>query len=86
MGKDIEETPPLPYGNNPPDPEEEPTIPLSEKDRRRHHADKEQTLRDEEGEILLANILQENEERRKHERLSKPKPKHKKRKEHGNPR
>jgi len=79
MGEDDEETPPFLHGNNPPDSEEESTIPLSEKDRRKCHADKRQTLRDEEGEILLANILQENEERYERERLSKHKHKHKSR-------
>jgi hypothetical protein len=79
MEEDNEETPPLLHRNNPPDSEEEPTIPLSEKDRRKCHADKRQTLRDEEGEILLANILQENEERYERERLSKPKRKRKRR-------
>jgi hypothetical protein len=58
---------------------EEITVPLSEKERRRRHADEVQILRDAEGEILLANVVQEYEDAREYERLNKPKRKRKKR-------
>ena len=53
--------------------------PLSEKERRRRHADEVQILRDAEGEILLANVVQEYEDAREYERLNKPKRRRKKR-------
>ena len=58
---------------------EEIQTPLSEKERRRRHTDEVQILRDAEGEILLANAVQEYEDAREYERLNKPKPKCKKR-------
>jgi hypothetical protein len=53
--------------------------PLSEKERRQRNAEVLRLQRHDEGEILLANAVQEYEEARERERLAKPKRKRKKR-------
>ena len=62
-----------------PDYDEVITTSLSAKERQRHHMNKVQILWDAEGEILLANTIQEYEDACEHECLNKPKHKCKKR-------